>query len=181
MLAERVPGERTVCKHNECYWDKERPYLDEVQLLMMPEPAGQIAAITSGTVDLIHSIGLESVPMLEGSPDVSVLESSQGNYPLFAMRADQKPFDDLRVRQALKHAVDRAALLTALMDGRGNIGNDQPIGPGIPFWVDLQPLAYDVEKAKALLAEAGYADGVEVALSTSDIGGPRVNDAAIAI
>lgn len=77
--------------------------------------------------------------------------------------------------------MDRAALLTALMDGRGNIGNDQPIGPGTPFWVDLQPLAYDVEKAKALLAEAGYADGVEVALSTSDIGGPRVNDAAIAL
>lgn len=45
----------------------------------------------------------------------------------------------------------------------------------------MQPLAYDVEKTKALLAEAGYADGEEVALSTSDIGGPRVNDAAIAI
>jgi peptide/nickel transport system substrate-binding protein len=181
VLAERVPGERTVFKRNESYWDKALPYLDEVQLLVLPEPATQIAALTGGTIDLIHSIGLESVAMLEGSPDVSVLESSQGNYPVFVMRADQKPFDDLRVRQALKHAVDRAALLTALMDGRGNIGNDQPIGPGTPFWVDLQPLAYDVEKAKALLAEAGYADGVEVALSTSDIGGPRVNDAAIAL
>lgn len=181
VLAERVPGERTVFKRNENYWDKALPYLDEVQLLVLPEPATQIAALTGGTVDLIHSIGLESAPMLEGTPEVSVVESSQGNYPIFAMRADQKPFDDLRVRQALKHAVDRAALHQALMNGRGTIGNDQPIGPGTPFWADVQPLAYDVEKAKALLAEAGYADGVEVALSTSDIGGPRVGDAAIAI
>lgn len=181
ILAERVPGERTVFKRNENYWDKALPYLDEVQLLVLPEPATQIAALTGGTIDLIHSIGLESVSMLEGAPDVSVLESSQGNYPVFVMRVDQKPFDDLRGRQALKHAVDRAALHQTLMNGRGAIGNDQPVGPGTPFWADVQPLAYDVEKAKALLAEAGYADGVEVALSTSDIGGPRVGDAAIAI
>jgi peptide/nickel transport system substrate-binding protein len=181
VLAERVPGERTVCKRNETYWDKERPYLDEVQLLVLPEPATQIAALTGGTLEMIHSIGLESVPMLEGTPEVSVLESSQGNYPVFAMRVDQKPFDDLRVRQAFKHAVDRAALNQALMSGRGTIGNDQPIGPGTPFWADVQPLAYDVAQAKALLAEAGYADGVEVALSTTEIGGPRVGDAAIAI
>lgn len=181
ILGERLPGERTVVKRNENYWDKERPYLDEVQLLVMPEVAGQVAALTSGTVDFIHQIGLESVTMLEGGTAVTVLESSQGVYPVFAMRVDQKPFDDLRVRQAFKHAIDRAALHQAMLQGRGAIGNDQPIGPGTPFWADVQPLAYDVEKAKTLLAEAGYADGLEVILSTADIGGPRVGEAAIAI
>ena len=181
VLAERTPGERTVLKRNEQYWEPERPYLDEVQFPVLPEPTAQIAALTGGTVDLIFSIGVENIATLENSPDVLVLESNQGNYPIFIMRVDQDPFTDLRVRQAFKHAVDRAALRQALMFGRGLIGNDQPIDPSNPFWADVQPLAYDVEKAKALLAEAGYADGLEVTLATSEIGGPRVSDAAIAL
>jgi len=177
VLAERIPGERTVVKRNEHYWDKEHPYLDEVQLLVIPE----VAALTSGTVDMLYQIGLDNLSMLENAAGVELLESSQGVYPVFVMHVADKPFDDLRVRQAFKHAIDRAALHKAMMQGRGIIGNDQPIGPGSPFWADVQPLAYDVEKAKNLLAEAGYPDGVEVTLSTAEIGGPRLNDAAIAI
>lgn len=181
VLAERVPGERTVLKRNENYWDKTQPYLDEVQLLVLPEPTSQIAALTSGTVDMLFQISVDSVSTLENAPDVKVLESIQGIYPVFVMHMKEKPFDDVRVRQAFKHAVDRAALLQAIMQGRGAIGNDQPIGPGSPFWADVQPLAFDVAKAKALLTEAGYPNGLEVTLSTADIGGPRLNDAAIAI
>jgi peptide/nickel transport system substrate-binding protein len=181
VLAERVSGERIVFKRNENYWDSERPYLDEVALLTIPEPATQTAALTGGTVDFLFTISLETMPLLENAPDVSILESSQGVYPVFVMRADQAPFDDLRVRQAFKHAIDRNALHTGLMLGLGTVGNDQPVGPGTPFWADVQPLAYDVETAKVLLAEAGYADGLEVTLVTADIGGPRLNDAAVAI
>lgn len=179
VLAEHVPGERVVLRRNERYWEPERPYLDEVQLLAMPEAAAQVAALTSGTVDFLHQIGLESLAALEGAPDVQVLESRQGVMPIFAMRVDQKPFDDVRVRQAFKYAIDRAALQNVLLQGRGVIGNDQPIGPGTLFWADVPPLAYDVEKAKALLAEAGYGDGLEVTLVTAEIGGPRLTDAAV--
>jgi peptide/nickel transport system substrate-binding protein len=180
-LSERVVGEQIAFKRHEAYWDAGHPYLDEVQVLIIPEAAAQVAAITSGTVDLLAQIGLESVAALEGTPDVEVVASNQGVYPIFVMNVAQKPFDDLRVRQAFKHALDRAALQTALLQGRGNIGNDQPVGPGTPFWADVPPLAYDVEKAKALLVEAGYPDGVAVTLATSDIGGPRIGDAAVAI
>ena len=181
VLAERMPGERTVVKRNTNYWDKTHPYLDEVHLLMLPEPTSQIAALTSGTADMLYQIGLESVPTLENAPDVMVLESIQGIYPVFVMRVTEKPFADVRVRQAFKHAIDRAALNQAIWQGRGSIGNDQPIGPGSPFWADVPPLAYDLAKAKELLTAAGYPDGVEVTLSTADVGGPRLNDAAIAI
>ena len=129
---------------------------------MMSEPATQVAALTSGTIDLIVQIGVDSVAALEGTPDVEVLASNQGVYPIFVMRVDQKPFDDLRVRQAFKHALDRDALHKALMQGRGSVGNDQPVGPGTPFWADVSPLAYDVAKAKALLTEAGYPNGVRL-------------------
>lgn len=176
-----TPGERAVLVRNEGYWDSAIPYVDELQLVFIAESAAQVAALTSDTVNMLIQVGVADLPLLESDPNIKVIENPLGSYHVFVMRVDQKPFDDVRVRQALKHAVDRAALHQALMSGRGTIGNDQPIGPGTPFWVDVQPLAYDVAKAKALLTEAGYADGVEVALSTADIGGPRVGDAAIAI
>ena len=161
-LSARVVGEHIAFKRHETYWDAGHPYLDEVQVLMMSEPATQVAALTSGTIDLIVQIGVDSVAALEGTPDVEVLASNQGVYPIFVMRVDQKPFDDLRVRQAFKHALDRDALHKALMQGRGSVGNDQPVGPGTPFWADVSPLAYDVAKAKALLTEAGYPNGVRL-------------------
>jgi len=181
VLAEYVPGERIVFKRNENYWDPERPYLDEVQVIVIPEVAAQLAALTGGLVDFLQSVSLENLAILQNVPDVTLLEGVQGYYPVFAMRVDQKPFDDVRVRQAMKHAVDRNALHSALMLGRGSIGNDQPMAPGTPFWADIPPLDYDVEKAKALLAEAGYSDGLEVTLTIAEIGGPRINEAAVAI
>lgn len=180
-VTESVPGERVVLKRNENYWDKELPHLDEVQLLTIPEPASQISALTSGTLDLIFQIGVESLAALQNVPDVVVLESKQGIYPVFVMHVADKPFDDVRVRQAFKHAVDRPALLKAMLQDRGVVGNDQPIGPNTPFWADVKPLEYNVEKAKKLLADAGYPDGVKVTLTMSEIGGPRINDTAVAL
>lgn len=181
VLAERVVGERVVASRNENYWEEGLPYLDEVQLLIIPEPATQIAALTGGTVDMLYQVGLESVATLENTPDIDVVESPMGFYPLFVMNVTAPPFDDVRVRQAFKHAFDRTAMHAAILQGSGAVGNDQPIAPGTPFWADVQPLEYDVEKAQALLAEAGYADGLEVTLSTADIGGPRINDAAVVL
>ncbi len=181
VLAERIPGDRIVAKRNESYWEQEHPYLDEVQLVVMPEAATQVAALSGGTVDMLLQVGFDTLPMLESIEGVTILESLQSIYPIFAMHITDKPFDDLRVRQAFKHAIDRVALHKAMMQGRGRIGNDQPIGPGSPYWADIQPLAYDVEKAKQLLHEAGYPDGIAITLAAADTGGPRVVDAAIVI
>lgn len=181
VVAEHLPGERLVLKRNENFWDKELPYLDEIQMLIIPEAVTQISALASGTVDMLYQITLENLAMLQATPDVMVHENALGVYPVFLMNVRTKPFDDVRVRQAFKHAVDRPALQQAMLAGHGAVGNDQPIAAGTAFWADIEPLAYDVEKAKALLAEAGLADGLEVTLSLSDLGGPRVNDAAVAI
>lgn len=181
VLVERITGERIVVKRNEHYWQQEHPYLDEIQLVIIPEAATKVAALSSGAVDMLPQVGFDILPAVESIAEVRILESVQSIYPIFAMRVTDSPFDELRVRQAFKHAIDRAALHNVMMHGRGVIGNDQPIGPSSPFWANVQPLAYDVEKAKQLLNEAGYPDGIEVILAAADTGGPRVTDAAIVI
>jgi peptide/nickel transport system substrate-binding protein len=180
QFVEHLPGERLTLQRFAGYWEEKRPYLDEVQLLTLPESASQIAALSSGTVDVILRVGIENLPTLASAPDVQVLESLQGVFPLFAMDVTQPPFDDVRVRQAFKHAIDRAGLQQTILQGRGIIVNDQPIMPGGTFHAEVPPLAYDVEKAKELLAEAGYPDGIEVTLSLAEVA-PRISDTAVVI
>lgn len=168
-LTEFLPGESATFTRNESYWREGMPYLDGVQHFYMPEIATQIAALTSGTIDMIWQLTVENLPNVEGNPDLVVVEVDSGAYQPIIMRLDQEPFTDVRVRQAFKYAIDRAGMVQGVLQGKGVIGNDQPIPPVHPFFADLPAYPHDVEKAKALLAEAGYADGLAVTLYTADL------------
>ena len=177
-LQEYHPGEQLIFTPNETYWLSDRPYIDQFQLLVMPERSTQITALMNGEVDWLPEVGVVDLPTLQAQAGIQIHVSEQGYYPLFVMDVTQKPFDDLRVRQAFKHATDREALKQVIVGEYGTIHNDQPVVQGTPFWADLPPLAYDLERAKELLAEAGYPDGLEVTLSVAEIL-PRVVDAAV--
>jgi len=179
-FVESVSGERAVFKRNEEYWHAELPYVDEVQLLTIPETATQIASLTSGTIDMIAQVGIENLAALESAEGIQIWESLQGTSHLFVMNVAAAPFDDLRVRQAFKHAVNRNALQQVVLLGRGAIMNDQPVAPGSTLWADVDPLPYDVAQAKALLRDAGYEDGLEVTLSVAEVA-PRIIDAAVVL
>jgi peptide/nickel transport system substrate-binding protein len=84
-----------------------------------------------------------------------------------SMLPNQKPFDDNRVRLALKHLVDRAAVVKAVWQGHGAVASDHPVPEINPFWTAVPPRAYDVARAKGLLAEAGHAGGLNLELWTS--------------
>lgn len=166
---EFVPGESVTVVRNESYWRPGQPYLDEVRFVVMPEMSNQVAALSSATVDLLWQLTAESVPALSGDPSVVVSEVESGFYQPIIMRLDQEPFTDVRVRQAFKYATDRQGMVQAVLQGQGVIGNDQPLPPNHPFAADLPAFAHDAEKAKALLAEAGYPDGLEITLYTADL------------
>jgi peptide/nickel transport system substrate-binding protein len=84
------------------------------------------------------------------------------------MRADKKPFDDPRVRNAIKLCLDREAILKATNRGFGAVAEDHHVAPIHPEYTPLPPIKRDVDKAKALLKEAGYATGIQITLSTMD-------------
>jgi len=94
-------------------------------------------------------------------------------FDLVRLRADREPGSDPRVIQAMKLATDREAIFELVQQGYGAIGNDSPIGPLYEAYFDpsVQPPARDVEAARALLAEAGYEDGLDLTLHTPNTGG----------
>ena len=168
-FVEHVPGDHTTFAANPDYWG-EGPFVDEVRFLAMPESTTQVAAIGGEQVDILWQVGTENLPALEGTDGVVIDSIASGAYQTIAMQSDKAPFDDARVRQALKMTVDRAGVQAIVLEGLGGLGNDHPVPDFNAFYNDDIPLRQpDIDGAKALLAEAGYPDGVDLTLTTSEV------------
>lgn len=168
-LKEFAPGDHTTLGRNDDYWAEGLPYLDEVRFLYLPEQTTQIAALKDGSIHLMWQIGLENIEVVAGEPDIVVEEVRSGRWQPMIMQIDQPPFDDKRVRDALKYCADRGGIQKALLLGHGDLGNDHPISPAFPLWTELPLQEYNINKAKELLAEAGYPDGIDLELYTSTV------------
>jgi peptide/nickel transport system substrate-binding protein len=151
------------------YWDRGRPYLDELWQVNVPQPATQVASLTGGDVQMIFEVPTSFIGSLQRNPAVSVVEVKSPSFQPITMVTTQKPFDDNRVRLAMKHAVDRDGLIRAVWQGHGVAGEDHPVPQVNPFYAATSPKhGYDVARAKQLLAEAGYPNGLAVELWTSN-------------
>ena len=173
ILKEHVVGERIVMVRNPDYWWEGYPYLDEIIFFYIPNPETRAEALKSGAVDVIFDLNASSVTALEAHPDTRVSVSASASYLNLAMDMRVEPFDDILVRKALQAATNREAILQAAQFGKGSIAYDHPVPPSDPyFWEGSQQAVppYDVERAKTLLAEAGYPDGLDLTLHTSTSG-----------
>ena len=164
-----------IFKRNPTYWRKGLPKAECLQLSVISEEVTRTAAIKSGAADLLISAGPSSLAQLKDDPSVKVLQSAPGGYYTISMWTDTKPFNDVRVRQAMKAVIDRQALVDAVLLGYGLPGNDAPLPPTSPaaYRTDVKPR--DVALAKKLLAEAGYPNGIEIELNTGDAAPGFVN------
>ena len=156
------------------YWEPGLPYLDGVRIDFFEDVAAQIAALQTGKADLMQSIPLESVAtLLPEENSITVLSAPSSTYAQLAMRVDQAPFNDKRVRQALAYCIDRDLLVGKLWSGYAQVGNDHLIAPVYPLsqGVKIEQRKQDYERAKKLLAEAGFPNGVDVELRTHPIFG----------
>jgi peptide/nickel transport system substrate-binding protein len=143
------------------------PYLDRLVFVELgQETSAQIAALQSGQVDNIFNPGADVWQAVKNLPDIGVYSASTAQTFHIRMRVDQKPFDDVRVRQALKKCIDRQAMLDLAWFGEGVLGHDTVFAPVHPEYCPKDIPPYDPEGAKALLADAGYPNGVSVELTT---------------
>jgi peptide/nickel transport system substrate-binding protein len=165
-----VPGEEpSVFVKNEHYWRPGLPKVDVVELRSIPDPAARIAAIASGQIDLVWDLPRIGLDKLEKDPAVKVVSVRTPFVLDLAMWTDTPPFDDVRVRQALKYVVDRDKVKKLVLGGHGHVGDDNPVAPWVRYAMNEQPRKRDIAKAKALLAEAGHPNGLELELFTSNV------------
>jgi peptide/nickel transport system substrate-binding protein len=159
-----VSGDRIEIERNPHYWGKPVA-LASATFKFIPDPAAAVAAMLAGDVDAFANFPApESLPQFEADPRFKVVIGTTEGETILAINNARKPFDDVRVRRAMAYAIDRQAIIDGAMFGYGTrIGSH--FAPHHPAYVDLTgAYPYDPAKAKALLAEAGLADGFKATL-----------------
>jgi peptide/nickel transport system substrate-binding protein len=167
-------GEICIVKARKDYWQKgfdgkPLPYLDEIRFIDMGgEHAPQIAALKSGDIDLIDasdSPGPDIMEAVKGDKHINVLPVVTATTRVLRMRVDLKPWNDNRVRTALKLCQHREKILALAYQGEGLQGQDFHVYPKHPEYCQKPIPAYNPTKAKQLLKEAGYPNGIDINLA----------------
>jgi len=167
-------GERCVLKRRNDYWQKgddgkSLPYMDAMEFIDMGrEMAPQIAAIKSGEIDMIDlgdTGGTDVYQALKDDPNINIMPSTTGQTRVLRMRVDMKPWSDNRVRMALKLCQHREKILALAYMGQGLQGQDIHVYPKHPEYCEKPIPKYDPQRARQLLKEAGYPQGLDVNLA----------------
>ena len=153
---------------NENYFSEGKPYLDAVEMHLFPDLAAETTNFLSGEIDVMLLVQQADYARISSTPGINALRVPSGRYVNVVMRFDQPPFDNLKVREALAYAIDRQLLVDLVLEGLGRPGHDNILSPEFKFRIDTPEKNYDPAKAKALLAEAGYPDGISLDLVASN-------------
>ena len=166
MFESFTAGQRSVFTRNPDYWDGA-PHVDELELITIADGTARANALTRGEVDAVENFDFLQAKQIKSNPAVKLLSApSEWTIP-FMTRYDKAPFKDKRVRLAAKLSIDRPALDSTAYFGFGVPGNDQfgKNGPATYFNSSLPQRHYDPERAKSLLKQAGFPDGIDVDLN----------------
>lgn len=168
-LDDFQPGQSFYVKRNDSYWAEEGPYLDGVRGVVIPDQASKLRAVSSGDAHISDSIDYSLVAVAKGDQKLKMVSQPGSFFNTIVCDESQKPFDDVRVRQALKLAMDREQVVQTVYGEYGVVSGDTPILPTHPAYPQKTFAERDVARAKALLAEAGYPDGIDLTLDTSPL------------
>ena len=173
------PGVRFVGKRVDSHYkDGSAGWFDEVEFIAINDASARMNALMTNQVDAVNRVDFKTEALLKANPNVNIFEVTGNQHFTFPMLTGTDPFSNIKVRQALKHAVNRQELVDKILLGHGAVANDHPIGPANQYYAaDLAQNDYDPDKAKALLKEAGV-DNLTVDLSAANAAFPGAVDAA---
>jgi peptide/nickel transport system substrate-binding protein len=162
-FVEWIKDDRVVLEANPDYWDG-RSYLDKVIFRTIPDNTTRLFELKSGSIDVMVFPNPEDIKLIEADPAFKVLRQPGMNVGYLAMHTEKKPFDNLKVRQALNHAINKKAIVDTIYEGLGTVAKN-PLPPILWGYNDqIQDYEYNPNKTKALLKEAGYPAGFETTL-----------------
>lgn len=169
VFKEWVPGNRLVVERNPNYWDKGKPYLDGVVFRDISNTAVAIQRLLTGEADYASALSPIDVKQIQSRPGIVLDASAVGRWYALQYQVNKPPFDNVKLRQAIAHAIDRKRIVDIVMSGGAALSNGPT--PNSLWWAapDIKGHDHDPAKAKALLAEAGHPNGIELTLSTPQI------------
>ena len=166
-FVSRSPGSETVFQRNENYWG-DPAYVDTVTFKVVTETGSRLAELETGSSHMIFHVESANIDRVDSNDDLSMMRTYGVGIDYIGFNVEKEPFDDVRVRQAISHALDKEAVMEGVYNDSGAIAHG-PIAPDIlGYDENVQGLDYDMERAAELLEEAGYADGFSFNLMTND-------------
>lgn len=142
----------------------DKACVERVIFRVMPESASRVAALLAGDVHIINELPAHAMKQVENNPDTEVMTVNGTRSFFVALNNTKPPFDDARVRQAANHALNKQLIIDRILNGTATPLNGVLSPDAFGHNPELPEYEYDVEKAKALLAEAGHPDGIDVTL-----------------
>ena len=159
IMKEWVYGDHITLVRNEDYWG-EPAILEEVIFRVIPDDIARTMSLETGEIDCCIRTPPADARRLEADPNIIIDRSPAQRLVYVGINVNYGPFSDKRVRQAMNYAVNKKAIVDNILGGTGHV-SDCPMMPGIIGYYPTTAYEYNPEKAKALLAEAGYPDGFE--------------------
>jgi peptide/nickel transport system substrate-binding protein len=174
------PGVRMVAtRYADHYKGDDAGFFDEIEYIAINDNTARTNALLTGQVDAINRIDFKTEALLRANPAVRIQELTGNQHYIFPMLTKVAPFDDVNVRRALKYGINRQEMVDKILLGHGQVGNDSPIGPANQYYNgDMEQLAYDPDKSKFYLKEAGL-DSIDLDLSASNAAFEGAVDAAL--
>jgi glutathione transport system substrate-binding protein len=162
-FVEWVHGDHITVKKNPDYWQPGKPYVDQIVFKDVPDASQRLAMLKTGEAQFVYPVSPVDAKALAGNSAVKVSNDPSIYVTYVAMNELHKPFDDQRVRLALNYAVDKQALIDSLYQGYASLMHSE-IAPQVWGYKDVGTYPFDLAKAKALLAQAGYPTGFSTTL-----------------
>ncbi|MDP6819650.1 MAG: ABC transporter substrate-binding protein [Alphaproteobacteria bacterium] len=163
-LKEFAIGEKaTLVRRTDAPWWGGETYLDQISYIDHgDDPAAQIAALASGQVDTNYQTSIEQVETVKNIADLEIYERVTAQTGVARMHVTAAPYDNKKLRQAVQACVDHDKMLKFVYRGRGGPAEDHHVAPIHPEYAELPKQKQDYDKAKKLMAEAGYPDGIDL-------------------
>lgn len=171
-ISDWVPGASLTLKKDENYWGKDEGFnnqnLDEIEVKFIAEPAQVAIELETGNIDFAFNVSSKDADSFVGMEGFTVTNVPYAQVRGLGFNCDPASVcSDVRIRQAICYAIDNAGILQSVYDGKGGVATclavpEPEAGLIVDFdqaWRDMKPYEYNIEKAKELMAEAGYPNG----------------------
>ena len=159
---EYVPSQYMRLSKNPDYFVEGLPKSDRIEIRFVSDVQTQMLSLEAGQADIVRSLPFDFFERYKDREDLTIHQVKSAYLTPITMRCDQPPFDDVRVRKAMKLVVDRQKMLEQAAFGLGVVANDDYVWSGFPWHSPQETKQRNVEEARRLLAEAGHPNGISV-------------------